>query len=177
MKRLLLVLLIALLPSQAMAQAGRTKFVAASPVADTSIYASGDLIGGKLTFTNAVRTAAPTGYVVSITITDLAAQSADLDLVLFSSDPTATTFTDQSAFDVADADISKVLGVVSFASGSRYAWVDNGVKHTASLLIPVKGETSAGLPSSTIYGALVSRGTPTFASSSDVTVTLAISQD
>ena len=177
MKRLLLVLLLIALPSQALAQAGRTKFVAASPTADTAIYASGDLIGGKLTFTNAVRSSVGSGYVVSVTITDLSAQASDLDLVLFKSDPTATTFTDQAALDIADADVPKVLGVVSFASSSRYAWVDNGVKHTASLLIPVRAETSAGLPNTSLYGALVSRGTPTFSASGDLTVTLAISQD
>lgn len=159
----------------ASAQVADTRFVSVTPTVDTSAYASGDVIGGKLTFSNALPWRTGTGFLVSVTISDKAAQASDLDLVLFESDPDSSTFTDQAAFDPADADLSKVLTVVNFGSSSRFAFNDNGVKHVASLAVPIKGRSSAGVV--TLYGVLVSRGTPTFASSSDVTVKLGIAGD
>lgn len=177
MKKLGLLIALILLPSLAEAQAGRTRFISASPTADTGAYATGELIGGKLTFTNALRNTVGTGYVVGVTIKDLSAQASDLDLVLFKSDPTATTFTDQAAFDIADADVAKVLAVINFGSASRFSFADNGVKHVNSLAVPVQGLNSSSQVSGTIYGALLSRGTPTFAGATDITVTLEITQD
>lgn len=155
---------------------GVTKFVSASPTADTNAYATGELIGGKLTFSPAVRSQTGTGYVVSVKVVDLSAQAADLELVIFSENPAATTFTDQAAFDIADADVSKVVAVVALGSASRFAYADNGVKYVGSLLIPVQAR-SGDTFTKTLYGALLSRGTPTFAGASDLTVTLGISQD
>lgn len=177
MKKLLLLAL--LLPTLAVAQSTQaTRFISAAPTVDTGgAYASGDLIGGKLTFTNALRPAVGSGYVVSVAIADKAAQAVDLDLVLFRSDPTGTTFTDQAAFDPADTDLSKVLAVINFGSSSRFAFSDNGTKYVGSLAIPLQGLTSASAVQGTIYGALVARGAYTGASSSDITITLGISQD
>lgn len=170
MKKVILALC-ALFPLMAEAELG-TRFVSASPTVDTSAYATGELIGGKLTFSLAVPTETSTGYIISAVIFDKSVQAVDLDLVLFSSDPTGTTFTDQAAFDIADTDLSKVVAVINFGSASRFAFADNGVKYVGSLAIPAKGA-----PPGTIYGALVSRGTPTFAAAADVTVQLAISGD
>lgn len=176
MKKLLLLAL--LIPSLALAEtAGMTRFTSASPTADTSAYATGDLIGGKLTFTNALRKATGTGYLVSVMVSDKSAQASDLDLVLFSEDPTGTTFTDQAAFDPADTDLSKIVAVINLGSAARFAYADNGTKYVGSLAIPLEGKTSAGAFQGTIYGALVSRGTPTFAGAADLTVKLGISQD
>lgn len=175
MKRLLF--LLTFLPSLAFAQNyPHTQFISTSPTVDTGAYATGDLIGGKLTFTGALRNTTNAGYITSVLITDLAAQSADLELVLFSTNPTGTTFTDQAAFDVADADVTKIVAVIALGSTSRFNFNDNGVKYLGSLAIPL-GVTPANTAGTIIYGALVSRGTPTFAASTDVSVVLGISQD
>jgi hypothetical protein len=84
-----------------------------------------------------------------------------LDVVLFDSDPSATTFTDQAALDIADADLLKVIGVVSVTTW--YAFADNSVGQARNLAIPV---SSAG----SLYACLVSRATPTFAAATDVTI-------
>ena len=170
MKRYLIAMLF--LPSVCCAQQyPNTVCVYASPSVDTSAYESGDLIGGKLTFAGALRAATSSGYVVSATVFDQAAQAVDLELVLFGSDPTATTFTDQAALDVADADTFKVASAVSFGSASRFAWADNGMKYVSEIMRPVVGASTS------LYGALVSRGTPTFATSADVRVQVCVSQD
>lgn len=179
MKRILsLILLLIALPSLATAQQiPVTRCVSATPTADTSAYASGDLIGGKLTFTGALGDYTATGYVVSVRITDLAAQASDLDLVLFTQNPTNTTFTDQAAFDVADTDLAKALVPINLGSASRFAFNDNSIHYVGHLFEPLYGVTSGGALSTTIYGALISRGSPTFATAADVTVTICVSQD
>jgi hypothetical protein len=177
MKRLLIALL--LLPAIASAQqVVPTRFISASPTVDTgSAYASGDLLGTKMTFTNALRNSVGTGYVIAVDISDKAAQAVDMDLVLFRQDPTNTTFTNNGAFSPADADLPKIIGVVNLAAASRFNFVDNGVKYLSGLALPIQGLSSTSASQGTLYGALVARGAYTGASSSDITVTLAIAQD
>jgi hypothetical protein len=98
-------------------------------------------------------------------------------VVLFSEDPTGTTFTDQVAFDPVDTDLTKIMAVINFASADRFNFANNGVKYKKDLRIPIVGQDSAGNYIDTIYGALVSRGAPTFASASDITITLGITQN
>lgn len=176
MKRLLFALLL-LLPSTALAQAGRTRCVTASPTVDTGgAYATGELIGGELTFSNLLRGNVGTGYIVSVTIADKAAQAVDLDVVISRSTLSGTTFTDQAAFDPADADLSKIIGVVNFGSSSRFAFSDNALKYVGSLALPVQSP-AASSPSANVYGAIVARGAYTGASASDLAVTICASQD
>ena len=138
MKRLfLLVVFLLLAPSIVFAQSGNARLITATPTVDTSAYASGDLVGGKLTFTNALKSITGSGYLVSVIMMDQSAQAIDFDLVIFREDPTGTTFTDQAAFDVADADNSKIVAVVSLGSTSRFAFNDNSTHFVGSLTIPV----------------------------------------
>lgn len=168
--------LIFLLPSLALAQNGNARLVSVTPTIEAAAYATGDVIGGKLTFTNALQQTVASGYAVSAMISDKAAQAVDLDLVLFRQDPSSTTFTENAALDINDADLSKVLGVINFASASRFAFADNSVHYVGSLALPIEGRSSTGM-SGTIYGVLVSRGAPTFASTSDLTITIGVARD
>lgn len=153
----------------------KTHFVSVTPTIDTSAYITGDQVGGIMTFTGALR-GTNAGYVVSAMISDKSAQTTDIELWLWSASPSGT-FTDQAASDPLDADISvKFLGVVKFSSTEIYSASDNGVKYKGNLLLPVQGFSSDTI-SYNIYGTLVSRGAPTFASTSDLTVKLGISQD
>lgn len=152
--------------------------VSVTPTVDTSIYASGDLIGTKLTFSNALSQATGSGVLLSAIIADAAKQTSDLELVIFGSNPSSTTFTDQAAFAIADADLSKVQAIILFSSSDRYSYSDNLVSFKGSIAIPVKAFSStSGAPGRHLYGALVSRGTPTFAAANDVTITVGITQD
>jgi hypothetical protein len=176
MKRLL-ILTALLFPSAAWGQqAPITVFVSSTPTIDTNIYATGELLGTKLTFTGAFHERSAAGYLTSVKVDDKAAQAHDLELVIFSEDPSGTTFTNQAAFDIADTDLTKVVAVISLGSATRFAWADNGIKFVGSLAIPLQGRSGDGA-TTTLYGALLSRGTPTFASTSDLKVTLGISQD
>lgn len=155
---------------------GATNVVCATPTVDTAAYSSGDLIGGKLTFTNLLRPSVGSGYVMGVTIKDLAAQASDLDVILFETNPSNTTFTDQAAFDIADGDLAYAKTPISLGSSSRFAFNDNSVHAIGSISMPIRARTSSAL-SGTVYGALVSRGTPTFATAADVTVCVWVLQD
>lgn len=147
---------------------GPRTVVSASPTVDTAIYAAGDLIGGKLTFANAARVASGNGEIFSVLLADQAKQSIAIDLILFDSDPTGTTFTDQAALDIADADLTKIICVVPITT---YAALNDNSIGFASVRFPFALASGTSL-----YGCLVSRGTPTFAAGADVTVRLGILQ-
>jgi hypothetical protein len=120
-------------------------------------YSLNDLVGSKLTLTDAVPGAGGSSYLMGITIEDLSKQNGALDIVLFDSDPSGTTFTDNAAFDIADADLAKVIGFVSIASTDYSGFNDNStaIKTLINLLCQGNG-------SSNLYAAIVSRDTKTY---------------
>ncbi len=176
--RYVLVALLCLVPVVANAQNGPQTFcTTVSPTVTAGAYSSGQDIGGKLTFTGALRNSTRSGMLVSVSVVDQAAQTADLEVVLFNDNPSSTTFTDAATLDIADADMAKIAGVISLGSTSRFSYADNGIKYIGSLAIPLQGGQASGTASRTVYAALVSRGTPTFAASTDVSVMICVSQD
>lgn len=146
-------------------------YVSVTPTVDTNIYASGDNIGGELTFSTAICGGISANFSVnSVVISDKAAQAVAYDVLLFKSNPSSTTFTDNAALDIHDSDLTKLLPPINILAADQFSFADNSVSSLSSL-------ESGGFLSSTggtLYGALVSRGTPTYASASDVTITLGI---
>lgn len=132
---------------------------------DTNAYATGDNVGGKLTVT---ADAPPRGIIRRAVITDLAVQGADMDLIIFNENPSGTTFTNNAALDIADADITKIAGRIALTSDVAFA--DNGI--TENNAADLEYQLTAG---TTLYAALVSRGTPTYAAS-DLTLKLVIEE-
>ena len=138
---------------------GYTKLIAiagSSVGANTTAYTSGDLLGGKLTLTDAGRKNLGTVVVLSATITDLDKQDLALDVVIFSSDPDGTTFTNNAALDVADADLAKIVGVIKIATTDYHDFNDNSVAVVRNLGIACQADSSGDL-----YAAIVARGAPT----------------
>lgn len=152
---------------------GHVKFTSVVPTIQAAAYGTADVIGGLMTFSNALPLETGCGLLRSVMIHDLAATATDLELHLFDSNPSGTTFTENSPIDIADADLTKVMAVIAIGSTHRFAYADSSIKYVTNLEIPVRG-ISTNAPSRTIYGVLVSRGTPTFASVADLTVTLGI---
>ena len=153
---------------------GALRSVPVSLTVQAAVYAAADVVGGKLTLTNAVRSRSfgIGGVIESVVLRDLAAQTGDYDLVIFNADPSATTFTENGPIDVADADLGKVVGVVKLvASTHRTAFADSCVYSVGGLNLSLAG---AG---SNLYAVLVARGTPTFAATTDVSLELFIRQD
>lgn len=151
-----------------------TALIDLTPTVDTGgAYADNDLIGSKLTLANAVRQPGAGGVIESVTVIDEAAQGAALDIVFFTADPTATTFTDQAAEAIADGDGPKILAIVSVAGGDYVALAGCSVATKNALNIAFvlpAGETA-------LYAAIVSGGTPSFGNAADLTLRVGILGD
>ena len=143
-----------------------TNAITQTPTVTAGAYVAGDAVGGLLTFADAARSQL-TGVVTTVVITDKAAQGVDLELVLF-----GTTFTptaDNAPFDPSDADLLNIIGVIPV--DNHFAFNDNGVSHRRNVGLWFEAQAT------TIYGQLVTRGAPTYASTSDLQVTIVIALD
>jgi hypothetical protein len=168
MKRIVIGLFFLIVSASASAQTFQTTVLNVSPVCDTAVYASGELVGGKLTITDSSHSLI-SGVISNVIMGDKAAQGLDIDLVIFNEDPTGTTFTDQAAFDPADADQGKIACVVQIRTFSAHS--DNGMGFANNVNCPFVTTTG------TLYGAVVARGAVDYASSSDLTFRLGILRD
>ena len=133
-----------------------------TPTVTAGAYSANDVVGGRLKFSGL-----RVGTLQSITICDNAAQAVDYILVLFESQP--TNITDNDTFDITDADLDKIIYQDSLTSASnRQAFTDNSYHFLYNLDVPLR---SAG---GTVYGFLITPGTPTYAGTGDITVTLQV---
>ena len=159
---------------------GFTRMYTSTPtVSDTPDYTSGDLMGGKITITQAGtandgrphRLTDFSGIIQSVIIMDLDARNLDIDVVFFDTDPTNTTFTDNAAFDINDTDLLTVIGVVNVTTWA--AFNDNGVGKSVNEGLAFH----TGLNGSAIYAALVARGAHNLSTTNALTLRVGILED
>jgi hypothetical protein len=136
-----------------------------APVISTSAYATGNVIGSKLTFANAVRVAAGAGFIQSASLYSKSVQTAAIDLLIFSADPAASTFTDKAALAINPADRDKLRGVIHLTDWSALGTESIGQNLSAALSFKLATGTS-------LYGVMVSRAAFTPLSTSDLTPSL-----
>jgi len=149
----------------------KTLLVTATPTISTSpAYSAGDALGGLLTLTSAVRVAGGSGRIETVTIADKAKQNATIDVLFFVANPSGTTVTDNSVLTVADADLLNLIGVAQVVNW--YSFADNsvGVVPNAGIRFKLGSGTS-------LYAPLVNRSTPTYASTSDIQLSVGIQAD
>ncbi len=134
-------------------------------------YATGDYVGTSGTamiFSGASRINNSTGTILSAVLIDYASQSLPLELWLF--DTAITPPADSAAWSISDADSARCIGVIPFLT--YYASALNSVSSVFGIGMGFKTLSA----STNIYGCLVTRGSPTYASG-DLTVRLFILQD
>ncbi len=135
---------------------------AVTPTVTAGAYSANDVVGARLTFTGLQG-----GTLQSILIIDEAAQSVDYFIVLFNASP--TDITDNATFDIADADLDKIIYEDTLtAAATRRAFTDNSYHRLFNLDVPLWSEGG------TIYGFLITTGTPTYAATDDITVILQV---
>lgn len=153
---------------------GYTTVLTATPVIDTAAYAAGDLVGSAaIDLTPAVKSdglSPSSGVVQSVVVVDEDKQSINLDVYLFDSNPSNTTFTDNAAFNPADADLDGLIGVASVTDWKAQS--TNSVGQSLNLGMPFA--LAAGAES--IYAVLVTRGAPTY-SAAGLTLRVGVLQD
>ena len=153
---------------------GRTKVInitGATVGATATTYASGDLIGGKITLTDACLEVGSEATLVSVTIADVAKQNQPCDLVIFNADPSGTTFTDDAILDLDDSDITKVCGVTSIVADDYADFSDNSVGTKANV-----GLVCEAIGTDDLFACVVSRGTGTY-SANGLSLILTFYQD
>jgi len=149
---------------------GKIATVQVNPVLTVAgAYSAGDFVGTSATaliFANAVRVSGGSGVIQSAELIDYALQSAAAELWLF--DTAITVPNDNAAWTLTDAHAATCIGIIQFSS--YFASALNSVSVARGLGIAFKAVAT------TIWGALVTRGTPTYASL-DLTARLNIMQD
>lgn len=150
---------------------GHKTFTLTPNLSPSVAYASGDCIGGKFTLANAVRMSGGGGEIMSVTVADKVAQNAPIDLIVFDADPGGTTFTDNAPLTIASADLLKINAIVGIVGANYNGFVGNSAACLANL------RRVLNAVGTTLYACLISRGTPTYASASDLQVKVVIEQD
>jgi len=144
-----------------------------TPTITAGAYSALDAVGGKLEFENACTAFSSSGHISQAHISDKGKQNALLYLVLFDQDFTATA--DNAAFAVSDADLLNVIAVIEFsvanyASFNANSWVSTGF---LGLEVGVPFQLVDG--GTSLFGQLfVKTSTPTYTSTSDLTVGLLV---
>jgi len=140
-------------------------------------YATGDVIGDLSPITADVFrmegnvNVPASGVLQSIIIKDLSNQSLAIDVVIFDANPSATTFTDNSALTLADADAPKVIGVVSIVASDYVAFAASSVATKTGIGLPISTATGTK-----IWFCLISRGAPTYVAD-ELSISFGILQD
>jgi hypothetical protein len=138
--------------------------VSQTPTITAGAYATGKALGGLLTFTSLAD--GGTSKLLTVRIIDKANQKSALDLLLFSASFTATA--DAATIAISAGDSVNLLGRISIASGNWTSIASGVAEATYQGFFPFPLVSS----DNHIYGQLVTRGTPTYASTSDIIVQL-----
>ena len=111
----------------------------------------------------------------AIMLADKNDQSVEYDIATFRSLPSGT-FTNHAGFDPTDTDLSLMNPVINLSTQDHFSFVDNGIS-TLSSLDSRTMNAQASANTGTLYVAIIARGTPTYASASDITLTLGFTCD
>jgi len=153
-----------------------------TPTITTSAYSAGQAIGGLLTFSLIANQMQGSGRITNVLITDISNQRSAIDLVLFSQTFTATA--NGSAFAPSNADLLNCIGFINIIAGSYSQFSANTagivqVPNFKFVLPEVSVVTTDRIRAkeTTLFGQLVSRGTPTYATTTALSVSLIVEID
>ena len=138
-------------------------------ISAAAIYAAGDNVGGLLTFANVAREAGSGAVLKDVTIVDDDGEDAALELWLF--DQTFTAGADNDAWSPSEADLENLLTIVTTADGAYFA---AGATYSAAVIEVSRGMSLVG---TSLFGRLVTRGTPTYTAVDDLSVRVNVLQD
>lgn len=125
-------------------------------------------VGGKQTLPGAVPISGGVAILQSVLVLDKANQKAPLTILLFNGDPTGGTYTDNGQVNLS-TDISKVIRKIN-VTAVDYETIDNsGTDYAVAEIAPISKLVKAASGTS-LYAVIITTGTPTYASTSDLTV-------
>lgn len=142
--------------------------IIANPTVTVGAYAAGDCVGGVLEFADAARTAGIGGVVKNMTLVDDNGQDAAMELWLF--DQTFTSPGDNAAWVATEAELHNLVAILNSVDGS---WFATGTPSVNEVEVSQQ-YTCVG---TSLFGQLVTRGTPTFAATDDISVIIGLLLD
>lgn len=142
--------------------------ISQTPTITAGAYSINDAVGGLLTFANAARVSAGGGIIKNVLIIDDAGQDAALELWLFSQ--TFTAMADNAAWAPSEADLENLICIIPSSDG---AWFAAGTPSVTA----IESSQRFNLTGTSLFGQLVTRGTPTFSATDDLTIKAALLQD
>lgn len=149
--------------------ARRRQSISVQPVVTAGAYSANDAVGGLMEFAEAVAGQGRSGTIQTLLIIDQAEQSVEYDLVLF--DRTFTATADNAALAISAADSLNCIGTINVPTSPK----DIGAASVATVKdIQIGFKVNGG---KSIFGQLVTRGTPTYGATSDIQVKLIVEQD
>lgn len=94
-------------------------------------YSIGDCIGGKIELNNALRVSNATGMIKRLLLRDASGSAPVVDILVFSSEPTVATVTDNAPIDLG-TDINKVIRTISVTAED---YITVGTDSVADILL------------------------------------------
>ena len=150
-----------------------TKIITIQPTVEaTPDYSAGDLVGGKLTLAGAARVLGGTGTIINLGILSKVDIAVATRVILFKSNPSATTFTENGALSIDAADVDKIFWSIEIAAAD---FADMGTPEVASKAVNIPFQCLEG--SADLYACMQTDGTINLGSTSDLTFTFGIKQD
>lgn len=150
---------------------GTVVHITSAPTVTAGGYVTGNVVGGLVSLATAARVNAGSGTVLSVLVTVKTALTAPFDVLFFDTNPTNSTFTDNSALAVNVADLPFLCGVahcVDLVSGGTPQ-----ILQAVNCGITFKLSAAATI----LYAVIVMRGAETLASTSAIQMTTVIAQD
>ncbi len=141
-------------------------------------YGSGDVLGTQnpieiecLTSDNG------TAVIQSLVLGDLDGQNGAIDMIVFNDNPSATTFTDNGALDIADADLTKIVHCgIAVTSANYKSYADNSAATLNAIGVPVQNVSTVAGEKNKLWVAFVSRDTKTYTNNA-ISAKIGILQD
>lgn len=155
---------------------GNNQFVitATQTVTASSAYTAGNAVGGLISFPGASRLTgevggiSTSGMVLGVMVNSKSAQTTQMDLVFFDSIPSASACVDKTSVAVALADFDKArVGVAHITDWTSLGTPSIGQAQNLALGYSLSSST-------TLYGCLVTRATPTFTATTDIKVSIQV---
>lgn len=142
-------------------------YITLTPVVSNGVaYAAGDVVGTLLTVYSVNNFFTK---LIGISISDASKQSVPMHVVLFDSNPSGSTFTDNAAMAPVTADIPKIIKHIPVTSYSSFS--ANSVGSADCEVITRQGRSSSY--GGELYAVLVAQAAGTYTSTSALTVRFA----
>lgn len=152
------------------------KIITVAQTVTAAQYAAGNCVGGLITFATAARVsgasgASGTGGIIASVIIDCkSAQTTQMDVLFFNADPSSgSTITDKTAIAIATAQWQTMIGVAHVAD-----WTSAGTPSVGQSLVSIPYSLASA---TSLFAVIVTRATPTFAATTDVSISIVVQRN